>query len=163
MRIIREDNPRIKIHISTNGALVKGREKQDAALLCDYIQFSIDGSAQDELAKYQRRGDFAQAYANMAELVRYRDEKGQMNPIIEWKYVVFSWNDSEEQISRAVDMAKKANVDIISFFRGTGPRIIRSRKYLNAPYFNAIPMHDWRGRVIDFRTNGRFDKEWAES
>ena len=113
--ILRNLNPGVSIRLSTNGLLVNSDRKRDAALLANHVMFSIFGSTQESLVRYQRGGNFERSFTNMKELVRYRDLKGCAGARIEWKYVLFRWNDSEDLIRRAIELASQARVDILSF------------------------------------------------
>ena len=42
-------------------------------------------------------------------------------PILEWKYLLFNWNDHPEHIAQAIEMAKAIGVDIISFWPTSNP------------------------------------------
>ena len=150
LRILRKHNPNIFLVSSTNGALVKGDDKQKAALLTDWIMFSIDGTTQDTLSRYQVGGRFEHAYRNMRELVIRRNGAGQTTPLIEWKYVVFAWNDSKEQILTAIDMARAAHVDALSFWLGGGPAEIVSKRFTTDPFFQTlgVPFSHWRRLVL---------------
>jgi len=148
---IREYNPRAWIYTSTNGLLLNSIEKREAALLLDHIYFSIDGSSQDLVTAYQVGGNFEKSYTNMKELVDFRNSRNQVLPVIEWKYVVFSWNDGEAAIERAIERAKEAHVDIISFWPGFGSYADASQRFLRDPYFQQLGEKSWKGREIDFR------------
>lgn len=160
LRLIRALNPNLKIHISTNGVLLDTQEKRQAALLCNYLQFSLDGTDDESAGIYQKNAKFTRALENMTELVKLRDAAGLQDPIIEWKYVVFRWNDSEAHVQEAIRLAKQANVDVLSFTLGSGVGNELSKNFHTAPYFTQYPLHIWKGRLIDFRTNGRYDEKW---
>lgn len=143
LTIIRKYNPSIYMHTSTNGVLVDSDKKREAALLLDRVNFSLDGSSQEKVVKYQAGSCFERSYANMAKLVEFRDARGKDTPVIAWKYVVFAWNDTEEDVERAIELAQKANVDEILFFDGQGPVHFKSRRFRSAPHFTNLPMiHD---------------------
>jgi MoaA/NifB/PqqE/SkfB family radical SAM enzyme len=160
LRLIRRMNPDIKIHISTNGVLLDTPDKREGALLCNLIQFSLDGPTQELVERYQKNANFERTIKNMAELVRMRDAAGQKDPIMEWKYVVFRWNDQAAHVQEAIRLAQELHLDGISFCPGSAPRAERSKNYYHAPYFTRIPLHRWKGRALDFRTKGRSDGEW---
>ena len=147
---IKEANPDIKIEISTNGTLLEGERKQRAALLCDLIVFSINGSNQKIAELYQGKTDFARAYRNLRQLVELRDSEGRRTPIIKWKYVVFSWNQDEEYVQGAIELATQAKADILEFVRGGhADRKSRSTIFDSAPHFKRIPLADGsRNRVL---------------
>lgn len=155
LRLIRKINPGIEIIISTNGALIDTPAKREAALLCNALHFSLDGPTQELAERYQKNADFERTFKNMAELVRMRDAAGQKDPMLEWKYVVFRWNDQAAQIEEAIRLAQEIGLDSISFWHGGGPRRAQSRVFYSAPYLTRIPVIPWRGRVLALRTEGR--------
>jgi hypothetical protein len=71
----------------------------------DEVIFSIDGCDQKSLQKYQRGGDFERMLHNLRNLVVYRDARGLNVPQIEWKYLLFNWNDRPRQIAKAIWLA----------------------------------------------------------
>ncbi len=139
LEIIRKDNPHIVINISTNGGALDSKEKREAALFSDKVIFSIDGSTQESLAKYQKGGDFNKAYSNMKSLVKLRDLLRKKKPVIIWKYLLFKWNDNEKLISYAIKLAKEAKIDQIYFEKTLSPPLCVSYKhYIGRGYLNKI-------------------------
>lgn len=135
LRSIRADNPELTIKISTNGLLLNTDEKREAALLVDLVAFSIAGIDDDTMKKYQRGGSFSKVYANLKRLVEWRESSGKTTPAIEWKYILFNWNDRETMINRAIELAKEAGVDMISFWPTRHPISgISWRYYLKRSY-----------------------------
>ena len=155
LALIRAYNPDVRIITSTNGTVLDQDVKKQAALLLDNITFSIDGPSQEVVTRYQVGADFERSYANMKELVSFRNARELSKPEIEWKYVVFAWNDSEADIEKAIALAKEARVDIISFWLGGGPGARVSRRFLYHPYFQRLGTPSWKGRVIDLRESRR--------
>ena len=118
-------------------------------MLFDHIYFSIDGVTQDSVEKYQKGSDFEKAYKNMADLVKFKGKRKK--PVIEWKYVLFRWNDSFQLLKKAVNMAKKANVDKISFIKTLNPIYGFSyRFFLGYKYFNNFGFLSPVGRHLVF-------------
>lgn len=148
--ILKSINPNLRIYLSTNGVFIDTDEKMEAALRLDYICFSISGPSQTIATKYQVGGDFDKSFDNMKHLVAERNRRGQTAPIVEWKYVVFNWNDSEEHINKAIDLARAAGVNLISFLRGGGAGEYRSRRYKRSRFFKSLGNPSWRGREIWF-------------
>lgn len=144
-------NPDLKIYLSTNGALINTESKINACLMMEHMYFSIDGSSQETLIRYQVGGDFDKSYQNMKRVVTERNGQGKRTPTIEWKYVVFDWNDSDEHINKAIDLAKEAGVDLISFMCGGAPPEYTSKRYTDAAFFQNLGEASWRGREIWFR------------
>ncbi len=138
IKIIRKYNPDIRISTSTNGQLLYGSSKIEAALSMDYIHISLDGISEDAVSKYQIGGSFEKAYQNMTELVSERNKSRRNTPIIEWTYILFRWNDHPKHISKAIELAKNANVDLIGFYLGGGRFIDRSIRWHYHPYFRQL-------------------------
>lgn len=148
LQIIRQYNPEIGIATSTNGIFINNDKKREAALLCNRIVFSIDGIDDQSINKYQRGGNFDISYQNMKSLVEYRDTHGKINSIIEWKYVLFNWNDKKNMILKAIELAKKANVDIISFWPTRYPLYGISWRYYIDGFFRSLGRPVGNRRVI---------------
>jgi len=104
--------PGLFISIETNGLLV-GAEVRRVLVQArvDYVKFSIDGASQETYAQYRVGGEFQQAYDNMAALVKERNAAGADRPRVIWQYILFKWNDADEEIRRAQRLAKEASVD----------------------------------------------------
>lgn len=152
MQIIRQFNPDTKIIVSTNGTFMEGEEKLKAAMLFDVIYLSIDGSSQEKVEIYQVGGTFERSVENMRQIVKYRDSKGLAKPSIEWKYVVFQWNDSEEEVNRAISMARDAKIDKVCFVKGGMPgQKGESKRFITSPFFRNLGYAAWQGRELDLR------------
>ena len=149
LEIVRQQNPEIEILVSTNGMLLDTDEKREAALLASHILFSIDGIDTPMLRRYQRGGDFDRSYRNMKDLVEFRNARGLTRPRIDWKYVVFRWNDRPRDIERAIELAREAGVDSIQFTFARTPAHGISWRWLLTPYFRRLGNPDGpRGRVV---------------
>jgi MoaA/NifB/PqqE/SkfB family radical SAM enzyme len=139
LEIIKRINPQIKISLSTNGILVDIKEKKEAALILDRISFSIDGSTQKSVCKYQKGADFDKSYSNMKSLIKLRNSLNRKKPVIIWKYVLFRWNSSKNLILNAMRLAKKAEVDYLHFELTLSPLWgIDYKHYLRLGYLNKI-------------------------
>ena len=46
----------------------------------------------------------------MKAMSEYRNARGLTQPVLEWKYLLFNWNDRPATLARAVDMAKAAGL-----------------------------------------------------
>ena len=120
--LLRRKNPNCRIVISTNGIILNSDARREAALSASHIFFSIAGISDPMLKKYEHFGSYDKAYANMKALVDYRNARGLTLPLLEWKYLLFNWNDHPRTIASAIELAKAAGVDAISFW----PTHIRS-------------------------------------
>ena len=94
--------------------------------------------------------NFDKAYAAMRDMVAYRNARGRQQPILEWKYLLFNWNDHPDHIERAIEMARAIGVDIISFWPTNNPFYGTSWRY-RLGLMDHIGEACWKGREIDFR------------
>ncbi len=120
LSILKLHNPQMNIVLSTNGSLLDTDTKRKAAMLLGGLCVSIFGPDTVIANKYQRGTDFDRAYRNLIELVRHRDETGSPTQI-EWKYVLFRWNDHPDHIARAIELARQSGVDKITFWPTLSP------------------------------------------
>jgi len=148
--LLRAKNPDCWILVSTNGVLLNTDAKREAALNLSQILFSVHGSSDGMSAKYMHEGSFEKAYAAMKAMVSYRDARGRKTPVLEWKYLLFNWNDHPQSIGRAIEMAKEIGVDIISFWPTHNPFYGLSWRY-HLGRMNHIGVKCWKGREIILR------------
>ncbi len=127
--LLRSKNPNCYIRVSTNGVLLNTDAKREAALNLSDIQFSVHGISDAMCEKYMMRGSFEKAFDAMKKMVAYRDARGLKQPYLEWKYILFNWNDNPKTIARAIEMAKEIGVDIISFWPTHNPFYGMSWRY----------------------------------
>jgi MoaA/NifB/PqqE/SkfB family radical SAM enzyme len=149
--LLRRKNPDCRIVISTNGIILNSDVKREAALNASHIFFSIAGIDDPMLKKYEHLGSFDKAYANLKALVDYRNARGLSTPTLEWKYLLFNWNDRRATIERAIEMAKAAGVDFISFWPTNNPLYGWSYRY-RLGCLNHVGVKCWKGREVDLRS-----------
>ena len=148
--ILRRQNPDCRIVVSTNGVLLNTDAKREAALSLSHILFSVHGINHEMLDRYMRRSNFEKAYEAMKAMVAYRDARGQKLPLLEWKYVIFNWNDHPKTIARAIEMAREIGVDIISFWPTHNPFYGSSWRW-HLGQFNRVGDKCWKGREVILR------------
>lgn len=148
--LLRQKNPNAYIRISTNGILLNTDAKREAALNLSDIQFSIHGISNEMCEKYMMRGNFEKAFDAMKQMVAYRDARGLKMPILEWKYLLFNWNDSPKTIARAIEMAKEIGVDMISFWPTGNPFYGISWRWRIGQFKN-VGRESWKGREVILR------------
>jgi len=154
LSVLRQKNPKCRIVISTNGIILNTDAKREAALNASHIFFSIAGVDEPMLKKYEHRGNFQKAYDNMKALVDYRNARGLNAPLLEWKYLLFNWNDRRQTITQAIEMAKAAGVDAISFWPTHNPFYGYSYRYALGQ-LNHVGVSSWKGREVDLRSAAR--------
>ena len=113
IRYAKRHNPHLFTLTSTNG-LYFNTEQQRMDLLMsgmDAVIMSIDGATPETYQRYRVRGDFDQVIENVGAVVRMRDNMRVTWPKIIWRYILFHWNDSREEMDLARRMAKELGVD----------------------------------------------------
>jgi len=148
--LLRQKNPNCHIVISTNGIVLNSDAKRQAALSASHIFFSIAGISDTMLKKYEHFGSYEKAYTNLKAMVDYRNAQGLTRPLLEWKYLLFNWNDQEQTINEAIKLAKAAGVDAISFWPTHNPFYGFSYRYALGR-LNHIGVKSWKGREVDLR------------
>lgn len=127
-------NPAIAIATSTNGLMLARGDtarrlvEQD---LLHWINFTIAGADDPTYQIYHKGGSFEQAFEGMRRVIEEKRRLGRSLPTVRWRYLLFNWNDSDEQIARARALAAEAGVDEFTFFLCSAP--LEGRTRLRAP------------------------------
>ena len=123
LREVRRTRPGIQIVTSTNGTVMTPAQIQAIATeaLMDRIVFSIDGATNESYRKYRVGGTFSKAFGKMKALVDACREAGTWRKYvtgppgrvqITWQYILFEWNDSDEELALARELARNIDVPI---------------------------------------------------
>ena len=108
--------PHIYLYTSTNGlALDQDRARALVRSGIDEVTFSVDGAIADHYATYRRRGDLDTALGNLAAMA---DEKRRADldvPFLNWRYILFRWNDSDTEMDLARSKAADIGVDRLTW------------------------------------------------
>jgi MoaA/NifB/PqqE/SkfB family radical SAM enzyme len=127
---IKRTYPNIYLYISTNGLLLdEDKIRRLAVSGADEITFSVDGPDQKTYARYRRGGDFAKVFGIMRRLVAARAEAGAETPFINWRYIMFRWNDSRQMMAKTRRLAREIGVDRLTWEITDHPENAYSRKY----------------------------------
>ncbi len=130
--------PHIYLYTSTNGlAFTDEKVRQLARSGIDEVTFSLDGASQDTYVRYRQRGNFDKAIANLRALIDERNQHGRDMPFVNWRYILFNWNDHDEEMERAKQMAAEIGVDRLCWEITDHPQDGFSRRF--AP---GTPDHD---------------------
>ena len=137
--------PHIYLYTSTNGlAFTEEKVRQLARSGIDEVTFSIDGSSQENYVKYRQRGNFDKAIANMRAMLDERAKTGSDLPFVNWRYILFKWNDSDEEMGRARAMAKEFGVDRLCWEITDHPEDSFSRRFApGTPDYERIRHEIW--------------------
>jgi Radical SAM superfamily len=128
---IKSKFPHIYLYTSTNGLAFS--EEQVRRLIrsgIDEVTFSIDGATADSYIKYRRRGDFEKAMRNLGFAVDEKRASGRDVPFINWRYILFTHNDSEEEMRLARETAAAIGVDRLCWELTDHPENLFSRRFL---------------------------------
>ena len=123
-----------RIAIATNGMLLNSESKQKSLVRsgADRLLFSIHGGSQQSVEPYMTSDfDFEKVVSILKNLVRFRNDIGLSTPLLQWKYLLFEWNDSDQEINKAIQTAEKIGMDGIQFTLPGYPA--PSQKYKASP------------------------------
>ncbi len=150
--------PHIYLYTSTNGlAFTEDKVRQLARSGIDEVTFSIDGSSQETYARYRQRGNFEKAITNLRAMVDEKSKGGRDVPFVNWRYILFNWNDHEEEMVRARKMAAEIGVDRLCWELTDHPEDGFSRRFVpGTPEYERIKYEVWDisglGNAIDRAT-----------
>lgn len=135
-------NPRVHVSTSTNGILLTRNNDAERLVsegLVDRITFTIGGVDQQSYSKYHKSGSFEKAIGGMRRVLEERRRIGASKPDVQWRYLLFRWNDSDEQLAEAHRLREELAPDQFHFMLTTSPIEGRSlRRAPSATGFEAI-------------------------
>ena len=137
--------PHIYLYTSTNGlALTPDRARRLVHSGIDEVTFSIDGASQATYERYRQRGNFDKAIANLQAMTEEKARAGRDVPFLNWRYILFTWNDGDEEMARARAMAANLGVDRLCWELTDHPEDAYSRRFLpGATDLEAIRREVW--------------------
>jgi hypothetical protein len=135
--------PHIYLYTSTNGlALTEEQARRLVHSGIDEVTFSIDGATADSYVKYRQRGNFDKAIGNLTTAVAEKRHAGRDVPFINWRYILFTHNDSDEEMTRARTMASEIGVDRLCWELTDHPEDLFSRRFLPGTEAHATIKHE---------------------
>ncbi len=142
---IKAKYPHIYLYTSTNGlALTEEKARRLVHSGIDEVTFSIDGASQETYVKYRQRGDFAKAFANLRAMADEKAGNGRDVPHLNWRYILFKWNDHDEELEAARRLAVEAGVDRLCWEITDHPEDSFSRRFVPGTNdFKAIEHEIW--------------------
>jgi MoaA/NifB/PqqE/SkfB family radical SAM enzyme len=137
--------PHIYLYTSTNGlALTEAQARRLVHSGIDEVTFSIDGATQESYVKYRQRGRFDVAIANLRAMADEKRKTGRDVPFLNWRYILFNWNDSDAEMARARDLAAEIGVDRLCWEMTDHPEHAYSRRFVpGSPELDAIRRQVW--------------------
>jgi hypothetical protein len=128
---IKTHYPHIYLYTSTNGlAFNEDGARRLVRSGIDEVTFSIDGATPESYAIYRQRGDFAKVIRNLTAAMDEKRNTGADVPFINWRYILFTHNDSDEEMQRARDLAADIGVDRLCWELTDHPENMFSRRFL---------------------------------
>jgi hypothetical protein len=123
--------PHIYLYTSTNGlAFTDAQVRRLVHSGIDEVTFSIDGATAATYAEYRKRGDFDKAIGNLKAAAEEKRCAGRDLPFINWRYILFTHNDSDEEMTLARDMAGGMGVDRLCWELTDHPEDMYSRRFV---------------------------------
>jgi organic radical activating enzyme len=117
--------PQAHVQLTTNGNFPWRDEYFEAGL--NDLRVSIDGVDPDSYARYRRGGSVHRALKFLGDAAQSR-RRLQWPANIEWKYILFEWNDSDDEMRRAYDLAREMGVEL---------------SFCLTPWAGKSPRYDW--------------------
>jgi len=131
VRLAHSIMPETKQILITNGNYDYKQSLKDQYL--DIIYVSCDGLYQNSYEKYRIHGSFSQAQKFIADA---KSSEKPKRPIVIWKYILFEFNDSDEELVSAQQKAMELGVDKLLFI--ITPTLYRSKRF-NIENIQEIP------------------------
>jgi len=140
---IKSRYPHIYLYTSTNGlAFTEEQARRLVRSGIDEVTFSIDGATAESYAKYRRRGDFEKAIRNLRSAAEEKRTAGRDVPFLNWRYILFVHNDSDQEMNRARQMASEIGVDRLCWELTDHPEDLFSRRFLPGTSDHASIKHE---------------------
>jgi len=142
---IKSNFPHIYLYTSTNGlALSEAQARRLVHSGIDEVTFSLDGATPESYAKYRQRGRFEVALANLRAMADEKRKAGRDLPFLNWRYILFTWNDSDAEMALARRLADEIGVDRLCWEMTDHPETAYSRRFVpGSPDLDAIRHEIW--------------------
>jgi hypothetical protein len=137
--------PHIYLYTSTNGlAFTEDSVRRLVHSGIDEVTFSIDGATPETYAVYRQRGDFAKAIRHLRAATDEKQRAGRDVPFINWRYILFTHNDSDAEMELARRMAADMGVDRLCWEVTDHPENMFSRRFARGtPALEAVRHEVW--------------------
>jgi len=139
-------NPQIYLFCSTNGLLLNTEDRLQRLVKSgiDEITFSVDGARQESYQIYRRGGDFNKVLGIMKRLVEIKKEQQSETPFINWRYILFRWNDSDEEMDLARKLSAEIDIDKLCWEITDHPENSASERFVaGRPEYEQIRHEIW--------------------
>jgi len=122
-KFLKAENPAVSLFTSTNGMPMQTGNTIERAVESgiDHIMFSIHGATEESTQKYMGWGFKIDIALEMARRLAALRDTRRAKLHLSWKYVIFSWNDSEQEIREAQRLCDEVGFDEINFSITSSP------------------------------------------
>ncbi|MCC6165356.1 MAG: radical SAM protein [Acidobacteria bacterium] len=128
--LVKREYPHIYLYTSTNGgALNEESARRLVRSGIDEVTFSVDGASQDVYATYRQRGRFDHVMKNLRAVMDEKRALGTDVPFVNWRYILFTWNDNDTEMQRARALAAEIGVDRLCWEITDHPEHAFSRRF----------------------------------
>jgi MoaA/NifB/PqqE/SkfB family radical SAM enzyme len=122
--------PHIYLYTSTNGlAFDDDKARRLVRSGIDEVTFSLDGATQGSYARYRQRGTLDLALRHLRIMADEKRRQGADVPVLNWRYILFTWNDSDEEMDLARTIAADIGVDRLAWEITDHPEGAFSRRF----------------------------------
>ena len=137
--------PHIYLYTSTNGlALSEAQARRLVHSGIDEVTFSIDGATPESYVKYRQRGKFDVAIATLRAMADEKQKSGRDLPFLNWRYILFVWNDGDGEMNEARRLALEIGVDRLCWEITDHPEDAYSRRFVpGSPTLAAVQRETW--------------------
>jgi len=137
--------PQVYLYTSTNGlALTEPQARRLVHSGIDEVTFSIDGATPETYVQYRQRGQFDHAVATLRAMADEKRRSCRDVPFLNWRYILFKWNDSDAEMARARALAADIGVDRLCWEITDHPEDSYSRRFVpGTPDLDAIRHEIW--------------------
>ena len=123
--------PHIYLYTSTNGlALTDAQARRLVHSGIDEVTFSIDGATPESYVKYRQRGRFDLAIETLRAMADEKQRARADVPFLNWRYILFKWNDSDAEMALARQLAQEIGVDRLCWELTDHPEDSYSRRFV---------------------------------
>ena len=153
----KEKYPGVYLYISSNGLMLDDEKiRRIVTAGVDEFTFSVDGADQETYEKYRCGGDFNKVLDIMKRFVDARNRTGREVPFINWRCILFNWNDSPGQMKRIRKLAEETGVDRFTWEITDHPEAGKSERYqIGTPHWKKIIHEIWDTSGISNALKGK--------
>jgi len=159
LRMARRIVPRAYLYVHTNGTVIPPGWPETIVRegLLDQMSFSIDGATPGTYLRYRVRGDFDAAMNNMKAFQESKHKHGRDIPKIIWQYILFEWNDSDQELELAQKTAEQMGITIqwiLTHTKGCSRRFTEESE----AYRKLRGIHHYSSEILAKQNDGHYSE-----